>query len=258
MPGISFFADDQDLPLLLGRLNADPEIAFIVPDGPLDPEEALADRCRASMGEGVGTLYLPFGLVDTGYRQRWKAVRAVEALRDGAYSLWHTPGGPLPLLREGGSEGVIPDPWAGWTEERPVGETPYLGPGHSAEIRLEVWTRYRPYTASERASLPRAMSYWTGDRDLLVVSDFLWIGDEFSDIYGPAPQATQQWCSRLEEWFAHSAVRIDDETLPDAETDEQGTWSFWAFPSALRKLRDGMEYVARGWDLDQGIDAADE
>ena len=31
---LSFFADEQDAPILLGRLNADPEIAFIVPDGP--------------------------------------------------------------------------------------------------------------------------------------------------------------------------------------------------------------------------------
>ena len=34
---LSFFADEQDAPTLLGRLNADPEIAFIVPDGPRMP-----------------------------------------------------------------------------------------------------------------------------------------------------------------------------------------------------------------------------
>lgn len=32
MPALSFFIDNQDLSLLLARLNADPEIAFIVPD----------------------------------------------------------------------------------------------------------------------------------------------------------------------------------------------------------------------------------
>src|SRR5215472_14293938 len=34
---LSFFADEQDAPILLGRLNADLEIAFIVPDGPRQP-----------------------------------------------------------------------------------------------------------------------------------------------------------------------------------------------------------------------------
>jgi hypothetical protein len=31
----AFFADGRDVSLLVDRLNADPEIAFIVPDGPL-------------------------------------------------------------------------------------------------------------------------------------------------------------------------------------------------------------------------------
>jgi hypothetical protein len=34
---LSFFADEQDARILLDRLNADPEIAFIVPDGPRMP-----------------------------------------------------------------------------------------------------------------------------------------------------------------------------------------------------------------------------
>src|SRR5215468_2504412 len=34
---LSFFADEQDARSLLDRLNADPEIAFIVPDGPRFP-----------------------------------------------------------------------------------------------------------------------------------------------------------------------------------------------------------------------------
>jgi len=34
---LSFFADEQDVPILLGRLNTDPEVAFTVPDGPRMP-----------------------------------------------------------------------------------------------------------------------------------------------------------------------------------------------------------------------------
>jgi hypothetical protein len=47
MPVISFFADRQDVGLLVEWLNADPEIALIIPDGPLDPLEAYAERMRA-------------------------------------------------------------------------------------------------------------------------------------------------------------------------------------------------------------------
>ena len=28
---------------------------------------------------------------------------------------------------------------------------------------------------------------------------------------------------------------------------------FWAFPSALQKLKNGMQYYSRDWDLDDGI-----
>jgi hypothetical protein len=42
---LSFFADEQDAPILLDRLNADPEIAFIVPDGPrISPRPASPPR----------------------------------------------------------------------------------------------------------------------------------------------------------------------------------------------------------------------
>jgi hypothetical protein len=33
MPSLSFFIDERDIELLVDRLNADPEIAFIVPEG---------------------------------------------------------------------------------------------------------------------------------------------------------------------------------------------------------------------------------
>jgi hypothetical protein len=67
MPSISFFADSRDASVLMDQLNADPEIAFIVPDGPLDPEEALYNRLLASPGgDTAGTSYWPFGVADDG------------------------------------------------------------------------------------------------------------------------------------------------------------------------------------------------
>ena len=44
MPSLSFFVDEHDLCFLLDRLNADPEIAFIVPDDPLGPESEKPDQ----------------------------------------------------------------------------------------------------------------------------------------------------------------------------------------------------------------------
>jgi hypothetical protein len=244
MPAISFFADGRDVNLLVDRLNTDPEIAFIVPDGPLDPEVALAKRLRAALGErpeGAYTFYLPFGS-DDGYRQCWKAVRTVEGLKDGHHSLWHVPAGALPLLGESGPDEPIPDPWAGWTERRPGADTttPYFGPEHPAEVRLDLWTRHRPYSDEERASLPRLNGYWDGEQDLLVVSDFQWVGGRSS------PQQTRRWWRRLRTWLGQTATRIDAE----------GPQTFWAFPSALRKLKAGTAYYARGWQLSKLIQAA--
>jgi hypothetical protein len=245
MPAISFFADGRDANILVDRLNADPEIAFIVPDGPLDPEEAYANRLRASVGDRTeATFYGPFGIVDDGYRQRWKAVRTVEGLKDGNHGLWHIPAGPLPLLAEGGSARGIPDPWAGWTEQWPGADptTPYFGPGHAAHIRLELWTRHRPYSDEENASLPMRISYWDREQDIFVASDFQWIGGHYS----PPPPQTRRWWDRLKAWFGRSAAKLAD-----------GRQTFWAFPSALRKLKGGTAYYSRGWDLSESIRTAE-
>ena len=228
----------------MDRLNADPEIAFLVPDGPLDPQEAYLTRLRASMGgRSDAAFYTPFNIRDDGYRQRWQAVPTVEDLKDGNHSLWHVPGGPLSLLTYSGLDQVIPDPWEGWTEQRPGADptTPYFGGGCPAEIGLELWTRHRPYSKQERASLPVLVSYWDDDHDLLVASDFEWIGGH----YGSAPPQTRRWWDRLRAWMRRNAVRLSDHRQ-----------TFWAFPSAFEKLRAGMAYEARGWDLNESIRAA--
>jgi hypothetical protein len=71
MPATSFFADGRDVNLLIDRLNSDPEIAFLVPDGPLDPEAALANRLRASLGDSSeAAFYGPLGVERAGRRRR--------------------------------------------------------------------------------------------------------------------------------------------------------------------------------------------
>jgi hypothetical protein len=107
MPWFPLYIDAVDAADLLGRLNFDPEIAFIVANGP----------------------------------GRWIARRALVAIPDGRHCLWHCPTGALPLLRSGNApDGVIADPWAGWKEARAGADPsqPYFGPGHPGIIWWNV------------------------------------------------------------------------------------------------------------------------
>jgi hypothetical protein len=248
MPEMSFFLDEHDVPLLLHRLNADSEIAFVVPDGQTTPtagEDSLVAVNLASPQPYISMLVADriAGIAPASpVPQRWKAVHTVESLEDGHHSLWHVPAGPLPLIPVHPPEvhrrpyPPIPNPWAGWTGHG------QFGPGCHPWIRLEIETRHRPYTQQERAtpSLLRS-SWWMEDHDLLAVSGFQWTGGHFS----PAPKQTLRWWSRMKGWVERTAVRLH--TNP----------AFWAFPSALRKLKDGMEYYSRNYNLDEGIRAAE-
>jgi len=242
--GFSFFADKKDAPVLIDWLNADPDLAVIVADGPRAPKitpelllKLLLEKLRPD-GDGKGVTIM--GRPDTGHRQRWRAVRGTKSLQDGEHILWYVPAGPLPLLRTdpNAPDATIPDPWAGWTEERPGADAdmPYFGPSHRAVIRLSLWTRHRPYTPDELATLDETISYWTEGHDVLVASDFQW---------GGGSDATRQWWSRLEAWLSRAAVPLASSWDPQVV--------FWAFPSALRKLKGGMRYEARGWNLDEAV-----
>src|SRR5882672_6024570 len=181
MPSLSFFIDRHDVALLLDRLNADPEIAFIVRDGQPGNDKASPRRNFAFSVED-GELK---GEVE--YPRRWKAVRTVDALADGLQSLWHVPSGPLPLIevkREPGPMSLIgpnspplypaiPDPWSGWTG------TDRFGPGCTPWIRLDLWTRHRPYTEQERTTLQVLNAFWADNDDMLVVSGLQWTGGHF-------------------------------------------------------------------------------
>jgi len=236
MPWLGFFADDEDLTILLTRLNEDTEVAFIVPIGIVGPE--FSDT-------GAAPLQV--------YRRRWKALPTVCHLADGHHSLWHVPAGPLPLVPELPPEGegltasrkrpAVPDPWNGWVEGRqtPAFEGPYFGDAHP-DIRLTLWTRSSMYTAAERAGLTMPVSYWI-DRDMIVASDFQWIGSRFA----PAPVTTQRWWSRLKRWMSLTATPL---------RTSSGNVVFWAFPSVLQKLKSGIKYSANNWNLDDGIRTA--
>jgi hypothetical protein len=253
MPSLPFFADGRDATALVDWLNRDPEIAFIVPDDPSDPQAAYVKRVRVLLGPttDAANLYPCFALADASDRQSWRAVRTIERLPDGKHSLWHISSGRLPLAPANCSNGTPLDPWVGWTQHRCASDPtlPEFGPGHHAEIYLELWTRHRPYSRSERTSLPALLYYWTGEEEVLVVSSFGWIGDHFA----PAPRSAWKWWQRLEAWVASRAVPISECRPAGPNVGTCG--HFWAFPSALEKLKRGMAIETRGWDLDLRITA---
>jgi hypothetical protein len=233
---LSFFADEQDAPILLGRLNADPEIAFIVPDGPRMPplpaSPPMGDRPTKGFIVQVATCG------GDGYWQRWRTVRPVEGRNDGEYILWHISAGPLVRDDGPGREfQPIPDPWAGWTSERPL-----CGPNilPAATIRLKLVTRYAAYTPEERATHRPLNSYWIKG-DLLVASDFQWSGASWQP--GGSLQ-TARWAAGLKDWFSRNAAELHA---------RDSTEVFWAFPSALQRLKSGMPYYSRNYDLDGSI-----
>jgi hypothetical protein len=96
-----------------------------------------------------------------------------------------------------------------------------------------------PYTEQERATLRELNAFWLSQEDMLVVSDFQWTGSHFR----PAPAQTQRWWNRMKGWIDRNAVRLPT----------HAGFSFWVFPSALKKLKSGMRYYSRGFDLDDAI-----
>ena len=127
MPSIPLYALEPDLTLLLERLNADPEVAFIVPAGP----------------------------------RRWRAASHLPRLAPGAHTLWHTPSGALPLLGRGDTEPdiSIPDPFAGWEERLPTAgsKQPFFG-SHPGVIWLYV------SAPLDSGAVPMSAFGWIGNR----------------------------------------------------------------------------------------------
>jgi hypothetical protein len=239
---LSFFADAQDARMLLDRLNADPEIAFIVPDGPRLPPPNEPMPAAPPTGDRPQTKWVVAIMAcdsdDTW--QRWRAVRPVNGLDDGEHILWHIAAGPLVsddgILR--GELRPIPDPWGGWSSPRPLCMPNLMA---HAKIRLQLTTRTAAYTQEERAALRRLNYFWLqGDR--MVVSDFQWSA---ASLEPGGPQKTAQWVASLEDWFSRNAVALH----PRGGSTEV----FWAFPSALRRLKAGMPYYSRNYELDEAI-----
>ena len=186
MPWLPLYLDEVDAADLLGLLNFDRDLAFIVSTG----------------------------------RGQWVARRAVDLAADGRHCLWHSPIGPLPLLREvGRPDGVISDPWAGWIEERSGADPsqPYFGPGHPGIIWWNLRMRSR--------RIPGGLG----------LSSFEWVGNHFRLTGSPADPRTEAWWAHLrKEIRRRKARRIPRQGPPDGPGAE-----IWALPSAFAKIESG-------------------
>jgi hypothetical protein len=182
MPWLPVYADRQDIEQVIALLNADGEAAFIVPVGP----------------------------------RQWRAVERLEGFADGRYCIWCHSGGGLPLIRpKGKRNGVVRNPWAGWTEEV-TGmdpDTPYFGPGHPTVIWFDIRTPAE---------------------GVIRMSSFEWIGNHYRVLGSAAPAAVEKWWQRLKRAVTKSAKRIPRTGPVSGPRPE-----IWALPSAYAKIGAG-------------------
>jgi hypothetical protein len=191
MPWLPFYATEQDHRQLLEYLNTSPEIAFLVSDGP----------------------------------GKWVAVSSIDNLAPGRYSLWHVPSGSLPLLRKGDkAEGIIDNPFDGWSEERPGQDTsnPYFGPGHPGVIWLNV----------------RAVDNTHEGQVVVGLSSFEWIGNHYRPIGFPADISTVKFWKSLRRWIKKVAVQV-----PRGGPTKQTAPEIWALSDTQSLFVSGAKGV---------------
>ena len=127
MPWLPLYLYDDDVDTILGMLNDDPDMVFIVSDGP----------------------------------SRWKAVATLTTLLTGRYTLWHLPTGPLPLLGPARTQaGWVEDPWQGWREQSSSfdGSEPYFG----SEGTGILWFNHRNTPPGAKPEVRMSSFEWIG------------------------------------------------------------------------------------------------
>lgn len=148
----------------------------------------------------------------------WKATQDISINSDGRYCLYHKQSGPLPFLKKSwtGKELMIPDPFSGWKEMK-TGKNPnnpYFGAGHPAIFWLNARLGYD---------------------DKIGMSSFEWIGNHYSIIGKPAPEAAKKWWNRLRRRVKKISKRIPRSGPIDGNQKE-----IYSFPNALRKIESGI------------------
>jgi hypothetical protein len=210
MPSICLYADQQDVSIVLQKLNTDPDIALIVQKG----------------------------------RNRWIAEREFPNLADGRYYLWHVPTDRLPIIKSRARFPLfrkthrvringkltldftpkevswVENPWVVWQAEA-LPAYPSLPCLPSSPEIIELGLR------AKGTEYPGAIG----------MSCFGWIGDRYCKIGYPAQEETKKWWRNLRNWIARNAeARVPRFGPLDSPNPE-----IWAFPSAYAKIAHGTK-----------------
>ena len=168
---LPMYLEPADVARLVGHLDEEPEIAWIVRDG-----------------------------------GRWVAKRRLDRQPLPRMCLWHIPSGPLPLFipipstqRPGGfgaveHAGLINDPFEGWDDPfRGELEEPRFGspPG---VVWLNLRVKGGPGGRADQAAIG--------------LSSFEWIGRHYAVLGSSPTLATTRWWRALRKWVASCTVRI--------------------------------------------------
>jgi len=149
---------------------------------------------------------------------KWKAISNISISSNGRYCLYHKQCGPLPYLKKNliGKELMISDPFSGWKEMKSGAnpDNPYFGAGHPAIF----WLNVRVATDQE-----------------VPMSSFEWIGNHYSIIGNPAPEAATKWWNRLRRRVKKVSTHIPRSGPINGKQKE-----IYSFPNALRKIENGL------------------
>ena len=157
--------------------------------------------------------------IKTTGKNEWRAFNNFELGGSGRYCLYHSQGGPLPLLSENPNEPdkLIENPFTGWKEQRSGAnpELPFFGAGEPAIFWLNVRL----------------------DRNGTIgLSSFEWIGNHYASLGKKAPEETVKWWARLRRWTKKQSTRIPRSGPLDGEKKE-----IYAFEGALSAFKSGTE-----------------
>jgi len=210
MPSIPFYADHQDVGIILQKLGIDPDIALIVQKG----------------------------------RNRWVAEREFPNLTDGKYYLWHVPTGRLPIIKSRTCFSFSHKPrrvriddklYLDFTpKEVSWVENPWI------VWKAEVWPTYPslPCLPSspeiiELGLLVKGTEY----PGSIGMSCFGWIGDRYRSVDYPAHEGTEKWWRNLRNWIAKNA----EAKVPRFGPLDGPNPEIWALPFAYTKIAHGTK-----------------
>jgi hypothetical protein len=150
---------------------------------------------------------------------KWQAKDKLNINSSGTYCLYYKPAGPLPLLAASpdDQDEEIPDPFAGWQENRAGAEpeNPYFGSCDTAIFWFDVCLK---------------------KNGIIGISTFSWIGNHYSIIGKPAPDVAKKWWGRLGRMVKKQSTRIPRDGPVDGDDKD-----VWALKGALLEFESGVD-----------------